>query len=285
MQQVNFSSNRADLHNHTTASDGLLRPRALVEYAYMKGLKAIAVTDHDTTDGIEEAVKAGKELGIEIIPGIEINTQIDNEEIHILGYYIEANHQWLQEILYKIRYSRLNRARIMVQNLCSIYGININYMEVLEQAKEGAVARPHIARVLIEKGIVADLAEAFSKYLGTNCPAYADRYRLTPKEGIDLIEKAGGIAVLAHPGLLNKQSLVHQLIEEGVKGIEAYHSKHTEEQAMYYKGLALKHGLIATGGSDCHGELMDGMPIIGDVTVGLEVVEALRALALNNRNE
>ncbi|MBE3101721.1 MAG: PHP domain-containing protein [Firmicutes bacterium] len=283
MNNVTHKNGNADLHNHTIASDGLLTPTQLIGYAKKKGLQAVAITDHDTTDGIAEALETGQKAGIEIIPGIEINTQVASSEIHILGYFIQTNYPWLQEVLSKIRDSRKNRARRIVENLVSMYGFHIEYEEVLLQAKKGAVARPHIARVLISKGIVKDIPEAFDKYLGTECPAYVDRYRLTPKEGIDMIEKAGGVAVLAHPGLLPDQSLIQSLIEQGIKGIEAFHSKHTQDTAVYYSNLALKHGLIVTGGSDCHGELFNGLPIIGDVTVGMDVVEALRALSIENK--
>ena len=274
-----ITQGRADLHNHTTASDGLLTPMQLIGFAAQKGLKAAAITDHDTTEGIEEAIKAGQLYQVEIIPGIELNTQIDSVEIHILGYFIDWHSMDLQSILHEMREIRRNRAKIMVERLSDLYGFDITYDEVLKEAKEGAVARPHIGRVLMSKGIVKDIGEAFDKYIGTDCPAYVDRYHMTPKEGIELIEKAGGVPVLAHPGLLPSSDIADMVIECGIKGIEAFHNKHTEEQTKYYSLKAYQSDLIITGGSDCHGELYDGLPTIGDVSVDMEAVEKLRSLS------
>ncbi|HHY82070.1 MAG TPA: PHP domain-containing protein [Clostridiales bacterium] len=270
---------KADLHNHTTASDGLLSPAQLVRFAAIKGLKAIAITDHDTTEGIDEGLRAGQFYKIKVIPGIELNTQLDSVEIHLLGYFINWNSEYLQKILFKMRDIRKNRAKKMVEKLVNLYGFDISYEEVLKEAKEGAVARPHIARVLISKGIVKDMSEAFEKYIGTDCPAYVGRYHLTPKEGIELIEICGGVPVLAHPGLITVPGIAEMMLDQGIKGIEAYHSKHTQEQAEYYSELAKKSGLLITGGTDCHGELFDGMPIIGDVSVGMDAVEELKHLS------
>lgn len=272
-------SGRADLHTHTNASDGLLSPTQLIKYASQKGLKAVAVTDHDTTNGIDEANTAGKAYQVEVIPGIEINTQIDSYEIHILGYFInnESDNE-LQKVLSKIRDSRKIRAKKLVQNLVDLYDFPITYEEVLSQASGETVGRSHIARILVSNGVVKDVAEAFEKYLGTNCPAYVERYHLTPKEGINLIKGAGGVSVLAHPGLLPKRYLLDEILNLEIQGIEAYHSRHTQEQADYYSHLANSRGLMVTGGSDCHGELYNEMPTIGDISVGMEVVDALRRL-------
>ena len=270
---------RADLHNHTTASDGLLTSTQLIGYAAQKGLEAAAITDHDTTNGIEEGLEAGRKYHVAVIPGIELNTQIDRKEIHILGYFINFLSSDLQGHLAKIREARKTRAEKMVKKLVEVYGFDITYDEVLRQAKTGGVGRPHIARVLMAKGIVRDVAEAFEKYLGTDCPAYVERFPISPREGIELIEKAGGVPVLAHPGLLPDPDLMDPLLKMGIKGIEAFHSKHTQQESLRYSDLALQNGLLVTGGSDCHGELYGGMPIIGDVTVGMDVVQALKSLS------
>jgi predicted metal-dependent phosphoesterase TrpH len=281
----NIPAGRADLHNHTVASDGLLTSTELIEFAAKKGLQAAAITDHDSTDGIEEGLRAGEKHHVYIVPGIELNTQIDRHEIHILGYFIDPGCGELQEVLAKAREVRKTRAEKMVKKLADLYGFDIQYEEVLEQAKDGGVGRSHIGRVLMSKGYVKDVSEAFDKYLGTDCPAYVGRYKVTPREGIELIEKAGGVPVLAHPGLLPNPSLIYTLIEQGVKGIEAYHSKHTQVQSEEYANIAHQYGLLITGGSDCHGELYDGMPTIGDVSVETEVIASLRSLSRYARYE
>ena len=273
---------RTDLHNHTTASDGLLTPTQLVEFAAQRGLKAIAITDHDTTDGIEEGQKAGHTFHVTVVPGIELNTQMDRKEIHILGYFIDRTSPVLQRRLTELKEDRKIRAGKMVNRLISLYGFDITCEDVLRQAGKGGVGRPHIGRALMEKGIVRDVSEAFKKYLGTDCPAYVDRTPLSPAEGIELIEKAGGVPVLAHPGLLPDQGLLEPLCKMGIKGIEAYHTKHTQEDSLRYSRFAQAHGLLITGGSDCHGELHNGIPSVGDVTVDTGVVEALKSLSVTD---
>lgn len=269
----------ADLHTHTTASDGLLTPSQLVMEALRVGLKAIGITDHDSTDGLNQAMEEGQRLGIQVIPGVELNTQVDDEEIHILGYYIHHDLPWFQDMLETIRHSRWTRARKMVENLRRMYNLNISFEEVEQEVTDGAPGRPHIARALVKKGIVKDVAEAFEKYIGTDCPAYEPRYRLTLEEGIKAIKDAGGVPVLAHPGLLKDQKYTMMAIELGIQGIEAIHSKHTPEQCEYYSILATKHGLVVTAGSDYHGEEGEDMPKLGDVKICCSVIEQLKNLA------
>jgi len=269
-------NSRADLHNHTTASDGLLAPAQLIEYAVQKELACIAITDHDTIDGIDEAITAGEKYRIEIIPGIEINTQLASNEIHILGYFIDWKSSLLQEILIKMKNERRTRTKKMIQKLTKLYGFNITYEEILDKAEDAAIGRLHIARALMSKGLVKNINEAFNRYLGVDCPAYVDRYHLTPGEGISLIKKSGGAAILAHPGLLAKKELLDYMLNTEIDGIEAYHSKHTQEQAQYFASIARKNNLLITGGSDCHGELFNGVPTIGDVTIGMEEVVLLK---------
>lgn len=269
----------ADLHTHTTASDGLLTPSQLVRQALQAGLRAIGVTDHDSTDGLKEAMAAGQRLGVQVIPGVELNTQVDEEEIHILGYYIHYDLPWLQDMLATIRHARWARDKKMVENLRRIYNFDISFEEIEQEVTEGAVGRPHIARVLVKKGIVKDIAEAFERYIGTDCPAYEPRYHLTLEEGIKTIKDAGGVPVLAHPGLLKDQKHALLAVELGVQGIEAIHSKHTPEQCEHYKIFASKHGLIVTGGSDYHGEKGEDMPQLGDIKMPCSVIEELKSLA------
>jgi predicted metal-dependent phosphoesterase TrpH len=239
----------------------------------------VAITDHDTTDGIARAIEAGSSYGIEVIPGIELGTQINDCEIHILGYFIDYRQKWLQEQLADIISSRLGRAKMMAENLKQIYGFDILFEEILQEAKEGAVTRPHIARILIKKGYASSMEDAFRRYIGEDCPAYVGRYHLSPKEGIELITKAGGVPVLAHPGLLACPERLEELVNLGILGIEAYYSKHTLAQSKKYIEIGQKFGLVITGGTDCHGELVDGEPIIGDIRVDRKVVEGLEQLS------
>ena len=273
-----MSKGRADLHIHTNASDGLLSPAMMIEFASLKGLQAVAVTNHDTTDGIDEAVAAGTAYHLEVIPGIELNAQMDNNEVHILGYFIDRNSYKLQQVLSKMRNARRNRTQKMLEKLIEIYGFSITYDEILNQVQGETIGRPHIARVLVSKGLVRNEKEAFDKYIGTDCPAYVGRYRITPEEAVSLIRDAGGVSVLAHPGLLTAEDSLDKVLKLGIQGIEAYHSKHTQEQSDYYTYMADSHGLVITGGSDCHGDLYNGIPIIGDVSVNTDVINLLREL-------
>lgn len=270
---------RADLHNHTTASDGLLAPAQLIEYAVLKGLAAVAITDHDTVNGIDEALSAGRMREIVVIPGIELNTQLESKEIHILGYYINWKSRQLLEILAEMKNARKNRARKMIQKLVELYNFDINYDEILRQARDGVIGRLHIARVLVSKGMAKDINDAFLRYLDVGCPAYVERYHLALEEGIRLIKSIGGVAVIAHPGLLPDSGLLNDIIKIGIDGIEVFHSRHTQEQTYYYANIARLNNLLITGGSDCHGELINGMPIIGDVSVSMEEVEHLKSRA------
>lgn len=285
---MTYISNKGgvDLHTHTTASDGLLTPAELIKFAKKKSLNAIAITDHDTTEGYAETLENTKDNNnFFIIPGIELNSQFKDEEIHVLGYFIDIENTHLQSILSEMRDSRVTRAKKIVKNLVRIYNFDISYDEVLEKAKKGAISRSHIARVLYDKGKVRNVSEAFNRYLGPKCPAYVERYRLDPKEAIELIKEAGGVAVLAHPGLLNDSSLINIYIKEGIDGIEVYHSKHTDEQTQSFEKIARKKNLIITGGSDCHGDLLNGIPIVGDVRVDTSVVGKLKELSLKRKSE
>jgi predicted metal-dependent phosphoesterase TrpH len=269
----------ADLHTHTTASDGLLTPSELVKKAAGEGFRAIGIADHDSIDGIAEASDASQRYGIEVVPAVELNTQIGNQEIHLLGYYIQTDLVWFRDFLSNIRHSRLLRARKIVDNLRRIYGMDISYEDVENEAKDGIIARPHIARVLVKKKIVSDMSEAYTKYIGNNCPAFQPRYKLTPEEGIKIITQAGGIPVLAHPGLLPDMKLVYYVIGLGLKGIEAWHSRHTPGQSRLFVQMAQKYGLIATGGSDYHGNDEAGGIRLGDAKVPYSVVCELKESA------
>lgn len=260
---------KLDLHTHSTASDGQYTPTELVQRAKEAGLSYYALTDHDTIDGIAEAKTAARSLDVSFIPGIEISTQLE-EEIHMVGLWIDENNPMLTAACDSYKQSRLQRGTRIINYLSSL-GISISN-EDIPSDKEGSLGRPHFAQYLIEHGYVHSTQEAFDRYLNT--PAFhkaTDRIKPTPQEAIQLIHAAGGKAILAHPGLLKmgkrwQESLIHSLCEQGLDGIEVYYFKHTKNQVAYYRRLALQYNLFMSCGSDFHGEA-----IKPDVPFGMEV--------------
>ncbi|MCW3490746.1 PHP domain-containing protein [Dethiobacter alkaliphilus] len=243
----------ADLHVHTQASDGVYTPREVVARARRLGLDAIAITDHDTVDGITEALSAAKEQRITVFPGVELSTEYNDREIHILGFCIDHTHSKLLELLNTLHQSRFNRAEKMVQKLTGL-GYEINMQEVRRQAVDAAPGRPHIARVLVEKDYFPSVSDVFSRLLGYKMPGYVERYKLTPKEAIQVIASAGGFSSWAHPGLTGDDRLLAEFIHYGLRGLETYHPDHDEEEAYHYRRLAEENDLLVSGGSDFHGQ-------------------------------
>ncbi|WP_366921760.1 PHP domain-containing protein [Metallumcola ferriviriculae] len=241
-----------DLHTHTTASDGAVSPEELVKLALTAGLHAIAVTDHDTVGGLAAAEEAAAKLPIKVIPGIEISTDWQDEEIHALGYFIDYNCQKLQKVLDILAEERFQRGKKMVSKLRRI-GILISWARVQHLAKEGVVGRPHVAQAMLEEGYVGNISEAFRKYLSKGQVGYVCRMKLTPAEAVKLIRDAGGVPVLAHPGLLRNHHKLGEIISKGFQGIEVYYPQHDSEQVRLYLTLAQQYGLVVTGGSDFHG--------------------------------
>ncbi len=245
-----------DLHTHSTASDGSMTPVELVRHAFAKGLGALAITDHDTLNGAGQAVAEGKRLGIEVVPGVEISVSF-NPEMHLLGYFLSGEYSAIQDTLEDLRRKREERNPRIIQRLNEL-GFDITLSEANGLAAGGNTGRPHIARVLVNKGYVASVEEAFDKYLASGRPAYFKKEKLTPEEGIHEIAKAGGIPVLAHPiylGLddIQLDHLLGHLKEAGLRGMEALYSENTEKQTAELLRLAQKHKLLVTGGSDFHG--------------------------------
>jgi predicted metal-dependent phosphoesterase TrpH len=271
----------ADLHTHSTASDGILSPYELVKLAKARNLAAIAITDHDTVDGLSEGLEAGKQLGITVVPGIELSTQVGNWEIHILGYFIDYSDGKLNATLEKYTSARLRRGEVIIQKLKEL-GIYLDWESILNRHGEGSVGRPHIARALMANGYVDSIEEAFHKYLNPGTPAFVPRLKLEPFEAIKMIRSAFGIPVLAHPGLLHSSNLIDQLISYGLMGIEVYYPLHTPFQVEYYSYLCEKNGLVPTGGSDFHGIGTSSKKTIGLSTVDYEVVEKLKKLKNQN---
>lgn len=241
-----------DLHIHTNYSDGTENIKDIVFTAMELGLAGIAITDHDTVDGLKEALDLGNKLNYLIIPGIELSSEYLNREIHILGYFIDHNCLVFKNKLLEIQKVRQERVKTIVDKLQNL-GMEINLEEVLKCAGQGSIGRPHVAHVLKTKGYVSSYSEAFRDLIGRDGPAYAPRFKLTPYEAIDLIYIGGGIPVLAHPGINQLDKLIIPLWKYGLKGIEVFHPDHSYEDEIRYKELAKDLNLISTGGSDFHG--------------------------------
>jgi len=274
-----------DLHTHSTASDGSYSPAEVVRLAKEGGLAAMALTDHDTVDGLPEAVAAGAELGVEVIPGVEISAQFPGGTMHILGLFVEYHNGRLDERLAVLKQARIDRNPRIIAKLNAL-GIPITMEKVDQISGGGQVGRPHIARALMEAGYVQDLQEAFDKYLGWHRPAYVSKFRFPPEAALAMIREAKGIPVLAHPftlGLGSAYALKNLIIELkglGLAGLEVYYSEHTPEQEALYLKLVRELDLQISGGSDFHGlnkpEITLGsMPSQDKLTYNL--LEALKA--------
>jgi predicted metal-dependent phosphoesterase TrpH len=247
-----------DLHTHSTASDGSFRPAEVVRLAKEAGLQALALTDHDTTDGLAEALAAGEKLGVEVIPGVEISTRHAGDTMHILGYFLDFHSGKLEKRLDVLKQARKDRNPKIIAKLNAL-GIPITMEQVERLSGGGQVGRPHIARALLERGYVRDLQQAFDIYLKNDGKAYVQKFRFPLREALDMIRDARGVPVLAHPFTLNLGSagaLRERLLDlqaHGLAGVEAFYSDHSPEQEALYLKLARELGLLITGGSDFHG--------------------------------
>jgi len=267
----------ADLHLHTIRSDGSATPGQAVEKAQKVGLSAIGITDHDTTAGLPHAIRQGEKLGIEVIPGVELSASDHVGEIHIVGIFIDSKEKALANKLREIRRHRRERIAEMSERLAGM-DVDVDPDTVLEIAGRGNPGRPHMAAALISAGYAANYNEAFRRYLGDNAPAYVPKLSLSPAEAIELIANAGGVSVLAHPLLTNRDELIPALAEAGLGAIEVFWAQQNEADFHYYLRLAHTHGLGLSGGSDWHGAWKDDS-YLGRVRVPLECVERLRELA------
>ena len=274
-----------DLHLHTTASDGVMTPSELVRYAKAKGLRAIAITDHDTIEGLEEGLSEGERIGFEVIPGLEISVKHSPGSMHLLGYFLDIHHPLLTERLQYLQQARAERNPKIAEKLKEL-GVKVTYEEVLKASGGGQVGRPHFAQVLMEKGYVRTFQEAFDRFLKKGAAAYVEKVRFAISEALHFIKDAGGVAVLAHPNTLGVkghaalEDLVLQLVKEGLQGIEVYYPEHSPLEVAQYKVLAERHGLLATGGTDYHG--MEGNELDigvgrGEMRLPYSIVESLRA--------
>jgi len=265
----------ADLHLHTIFSDGTYQPQELVEQARRSGLSSISVVDHDTVEGISPTLAAGRQVALEVIPGIELSADYNDTEVHILGYCIDYQNKELLERLSLLKDNRIQRIYKMVEKLKNL-GVQIEADEVFNISAKGIVGRLHIARALLKAGAVKSTAEAFRRYIGDKGPAYYCGFKLNPAEAINLIRKAGGIPVLAHPYTLSDDELVLEFIKEGIMGLEVYYPEHTQSMINFYLELAQKYNLLITGGSDCHGSAKPEARI-GSLKIPYELVEKLKS--------
>jgi predicted metal-dependent phosphoesterase TrpH len=242
-----------DFHLHTTASDGTLTPTELVKLLAGNGLKLIAITDHDSLEGIAEAKRElANHPQMTLIPGVEISADMDESEVHVLGYHLDENDPDLHEVLVNFRKGREGRGEQMVEKLNEM-GFAISWERVVELAQGGAIARPHVARALLEKGYITELKEAFDNYIGRGGPAYVSREKMSPEESVELIRKFGGVPVLAHPTYTkDPESLVASLVPKGLAGMEVYYKSYNEETVQSLLEISQRHGLLALGGSDYH---------------------------------
>ncbi|NOX97314.1 MAG: PHP domain-containing protein [Nitrospirae bacterium] len=263
-----------DLHIHTRFSDGTLSPEEVVEYAVKNNLTAISITDHDSLRGVGSALALSRKYQLEVVPGVELTAEVDNKEIHILGYYLDWQDKELQDKLGMLQKVRMDRAKKMVEKLREL-GVVISFPEVEKMAGEGAMGRLHLARVILQAGYVNSVDEVFRRYIGDEGPAYVKKYRFTPEGAMKLIVGVGGIPVLAHPSLLGNDELIPSLIKDGLRGIEVYCTNHDLESSHRYEELAYRYDLIPTGGSDCHG-LAKREILIGKVKVPYSCLEKLK---------
>ena len=241
------------------------------------GVSVLAVTDHDSTEGLAEArAAAAAHPGMTIVPGIEINCDVDGAEIHVLGYFLDLEAPWFQEFLREQRAERRARVHRVLAKLAEL-GMFVDADEVWALVKEGSAGRPHIAQAMVHRGYVRSVREAFDRFLHNGGPAAAPRRKLAPEQAVGIIRKARGVPVLAHPGLANRDPMIPALVEAGLAGIESYYPEHSAGQTQTYIGLCQRHGLVATGGSDFHGPGVGHTPHPGAQTVPRTAWEQLRA--------
>jgi predicted metal-dependent phosphoesterase TrpH len=263
-----------DLHIHSNCSDSTLTPREIVRLAKENGLRAIAVTDHDSVAGVGEAMSTGQELGVEVISGVELSVSDGTSDIHILGYFVDQAAEFFVNELERFKTARLERVKKILAKLKDLE-VDIDLESVLKIADNGALGRPHVAEALLDSGYVDTFEEAFRRYIGHRSPAYVPKLLLSPRDAFRLVEKAGGISALAHPGTVQRDDLIPEFVELGMKAIEVWHPKHDRGAVKYYMELAKRYGLAVTGGSDSHG-LRTASASIGSERVPYSVLVSLK---------
>ena len=270
----NALSIRVDLHTHSTASDGELSPAELVRLALERGVSVLALTDHDSCDGIDAAIAAARDTTLTVIPGVELSCDVPQTEVHMLGYFIDWHNAQFESMLVKFRDGRYGRAEKMTKKLTAL-GAPISFERVKAIAGDASIGRPHVAQALLEAGHITNVSEAFDKYIGRNGPAYVERFRLTPEDAVALILQAGGVPVLAHPREVT--GYVEQLVKVGLIGLEVFYGMYDDPTRSELARIARQYGLLTTGGSDFHGlNKMAHMSNLGLIDVPPMVVDRLR---------
>lgn len=270
-----------DLHVHTTASDGTFSPEQAVRHAAHLGLKAIAITDHDTVTGIPDALEESKSVAVEVVPGIEMGSDVGGQDIHILGYFIDYQSRWLANYLEQLKLLRLSRAEEMLKKLAE-RNMPLELNDTLKFASGGILTRAHIARALVQKNYVKNVKEAFSLYLGRDGPCYVVKYNFSATDVLQSLRSVGGIAVLAHPGVSHADPLIPELVEAGLVGLEAICSDHSLAQVKHYRQLARQYGLIVTGGSDDHGPDTPGRFLMGKTHIPDKLLSDLKSAKMRS---
>jgi predicted metal-dependent phosphoesterase TrpH len=268
----------ADLHLHTLFSDGTYTPDELAGYARHHGLTAVAITDHDSMEGCDWMATACARNGLEFVPGVELTAELQGYELHLLGYYLDRTQPALVRALSRFQVVRQNRIREIVTRLNALQ-IPLRADAVFALANCHSPGRPHVARAMVEAGFVRSLDEAFERFLKRHRAAWVPKFKMSAAEAVNLIHAAGGLAVMAHPGLSRTDQLIPPLVEAGLDGLECFHAKHSTATTEHYLVLAEHHGLLVTGGSDCHG-LSKGKPLIGTVKLPYDYFARFKA-ALN----
>ncbi len=267
----------ADLHLHTRFSDGTYTPEELAGQAKLHGLAAVSLTDHDTIEGCAATAAACAAVGIEFITGSEFTAELDGNELHILGYYLDTTDARLLSAMHQFQTVRQQRIQEMVSRLNSL-GVDLTSESVMAVANCKSPGRPHIGRALVQAGICATVDEAFERFLKKHRPAWVPKFKISATDSIALIHSSGGVAVMAHPGLNRMDEAIPELVAAGLDGIECYHTKHTPAVSERYAALARRLGVLITGGSDCHG-YTKGTPLMGTVKLPYQYVTALAARA------
>jgi predicted metal-dependent phosphoesterase TrpH len=264
----------ADLHLHTFFSDGTFSPEEVVEHGKRLGFGALALTDHDTVEGCERMAAACAAARIDFIAGSELTAEFGEHELHILGYFLDTRHPRLLGEMAKFQEVRQNRIREMVARINEL-GVPLEADAVLALANCRAPGRPHVARALVKAGLCGNLDEAFERFLKKHRPAWVPKMKMSATDAIALIHEAGGLAVMAHPGLNKCDEVIPELVKAGLDGIECYHTKHNKNLAAHYLNIARQYGLLVTGGSDCHG-LSKGKPLIGGIKLPIHYVHKMQ---------
>jgi predicted metal-dependent phosphoesterase TrpH len=271
----------ADLHIHTHYSDSTQSPLEVVKHAQQQGLGCIAITDHDTIEGVQPTQEIAQGLGLEVIAGIEMSSEWQGKDIHVLGYFLDCANPFLLKSIKLMQDARIDRMQKMIEKLKKLGIDNINLEEVCALTQSKSVGRPHLATLLKSKGWVKTLKAAFEKYLDENAPAYVPKYKQSPYEAIELIQKSGGVAVLAHPMLTQVDELIPSFVRGGLKGLEVYYPNCPMTLVHFYEKLAKKHQIAVTGGSDAHGDAKRNT-YIGRIKIDYALVEQLKTFAHAN---